>query len=64
MNRETEETKCYEYFKLLGLDEELRKKLAGLTPIGDTHLGNKREVTFISAQSDTLPLSLKEKKDA
>jgi len=64
MNRETERTECHEYFKQLGLDEELRIKLASLIPLGDAHREIKQEITFISAQSDTLPVLRKEKKNA
>ena len=51
-------------FKELRLDEDLRTKLADLARVADASPGPPQGVTFISAQSDTLPPVREEKKNA
>jgi len=64
MNHEKEPAKHHDLFGQLKLSEEDRRKLADLARIGEISRGSTREATFISAQSDTLPLLRKEQDNA
>lgn len=64
MNHEKEPGKYRDFFRQLKLNEEDRRKLADLARIGEVSRGATREATFISAQSDTLPLPGKEQDNA
>ena len=51
-------------FNELGLDEERRKKLAGLAHLSDLASDMSRPDTFLSSQSDTMPPKTPEEDDA
>lgn len=64
MKHDKERRKYSNLFGQLKLNEEDRLKLADLARIGELSRSATREATFISAQSDTLPLARKEKDNA
>lgn len=64
MNNGQEKTVPHDFFKQLNLSEEVRRRLAELGQMGGRAQEHNPRVTFIRAQSDTLPLPREEKNNA